>query len=268
MKIHPTAIIDSHAQIADDVEIGPYCIVGAEAKIGDGCRLQSSVLVEGAVEIGSGNVIGHGAIVGAAPQDLSFKAGTRSGVQIGNDNVIREYCTIHRGTAEGSSTTVGNGNFLMVGAHLGHNCRIGNRVTIANNCLLAGYVEIADQAFIGGATTFHQNTRVGRLVMAQGSSAFGKDIPPFTLAAERNLVFGINVVGLRRAGLSAEERHEVKRAFALLYRGGMNTRQASEAAETAGFGALGREFFEFVRSAKKRGIVPFRGASEESPAEA
>ncbi|MGZ4966286.1 MAG: acyl-ACP--UDP-N-acetylglucosamine O-acyltransferase, partial [Chthoniobacterales bacterium] len=161
------------------------------------------------------------------------------------------------------ATTIGDDNFLMAGVHVGHNCRIGNGVIIANNCLLAGYVEIDDRAFIGGATTFHQFMHVGRLVMAQGSSAFGKDIPPFLLAAERNYVFGVNVLGLRRAGFKAEERDEIRRAFKLLYRSGLNTRQALEKAETTEFGSLGREFFEFVRQAGKRGILPYRHGSEE-----
>jgi UDP-N-acetylglucosamine acyltransferase len=125
-------------------------------------------------------------------------------------------------------------------------------------------VQIDDRAFVGGGTTFHQGMRVGRLVMAQGSSAFGKDIPPFVLAAERNYVFGVNVVGLKRAGFSPADRDEIKRAFRLLYTSGHNTRQALAAAEAAEFGPLGREFFEFVAEARKRGIVPYRRQSDAS----
>ena len=124
-------------------------------------------------------------------------------------------------------------------------------------------MEIDDGAFIGGGTTFHQFMHVGRLVMAQGSSAFGKDIPPFLLAAERNYVFGVNVLGLRRAGFKAGERDEIRRAFKLLYRSGLNTRQALEKAEQTEFGPLGREFFEFVKKAGKRGILPYKHGSEE-----
>ncbi|MGZ5503555.1 MAG: acyl-ACP--UDP-N-acetylglucosamine O-acyltransferase [Chthoniobacterales bacterium] len=263
MKIHPSAIIDPAAQIGPDVEIGPYSIVGPQVSLGAKTVVQSHVVLEGAVRIGERNVIGHGSIIGGSPQDLVFKPETRSSVEIGHGNVFREHCTIHRGTAEGTATTIGDDNFLMAGVHVGHNCRIGNGVIIANNCLLAGYVEIDDRAFIGGATTFHQFMHVGRLVMAQGSSAFGKDIPPFLLAAERNYVFGVNILGLRRAGFKAEERDEIRRAFKLLYRSGLNTRQALEKAETTEFGSLGREFFEFVRQAGKRGILPYRHGSEE-----
>ena len=263
MKIHPSAIVDPRAVLADDVEIGAYSVVGADVSVGSGSRVLSHVVLEGTVHIGARNVIGHGCIIGGAPQDLGFKEETRSAVEIGDDNVLREYCTIHRGTTEGSATAIGDGNFLMVGVHMGHNCRIANGVIIANNCLLAGYVEIADRAFIGGGTTFHQNMKVGRLVMAQGSSAFGKDIPPFLLAAERNFVFGMNVLGMRRAGFSGAERDEIKRAFKLLYRSGLNTRQAVEHAAATEFGPLGREFFEFVANAKKRGILPYRYAGED-----
>ena len=263
MRIHPSAIVDPRAVLGEDVEIGPYSIIGGAVTIGAGTRLLSHVVLEGAAHIGARNLIGHGCVIGAPPQDVGFKEDTKSAVQIGDNNVLREHCTIHRGTTEGSSTTLGDRNFLMVGVHVGHNCRIANDVIIANNCLLAGYVEIDDRAFIGGGTTFHQNMKVGRLVMSQGSSAFGKDIPPFLLAAERNFVFGMNVLGMRRAGFTAAERDEIKRAFKLLYRSGLNTRQALEQAAATEFGPLGREFFEFVANAKKRGILPYRYAGEE-----
>ena len=262
MNVHPTALVDAKAQVAEDVELGPYSVIGPAVTIGSRTVVQSHVVLEGAVHIGERNVIGHGSIIGGPPQDLGFKPDTQSSVVIGNDNVIREHCTIHRGTAEGTATQLGDRNFLMAGVHLGHNCRIGNGVIIANNCLLAGYVEIDDNAFIGGGTTFHQFMHVGRLVMAQGSSAFGKDIPPFLLAAERNFVFGVNVVGLRRAGFTGAQRDEIKRAFKLLYKSGLNLRQALEQAAATEFGPLGREFFEFVANARKRGILPYRHAGE------
>jgi UDP-N-acetylglucosamine acyltransferase len=240
-------------------------VIGAKVVIGDGSIIQSHAVLEGAVRIGRRNIVGYGAIVGAAPQDLSFKAETRSAVEIGDDNVIREYCTIHRGTAEGTATVLGDGNFLMVGVHLGHNVRLGNRVIIANNCLLAGYVEVDDGAFIGGGTVFHQFVRVGRLVMAQGDCGFPKDIPPFVLAGEKKFALGVNVVGLRRAGISAADRNDIRRAFKLLYRSGLNTTQALEQAQGEEFGVLGREFFGFVAGAKKRGVVAYRRTRETAP---
>ena len=264
MKIHPTAIVDPGAQIGTNTEIGPFSVIGAQAVIGERTVIQSHVVIEGDVVIGASNFIGHGAIIGAPPQDLSFLPERKTKIEIGNENVIREYCTIHRGSAEGSATKIGDNNFLMVGVHVGHNCEINDNVIIANNCLLAGHVLVDDQAFLGGGSTFHQNMHVGRLVMVQGSSAFGKDLPPFTIAAERNSIFGVNVVGLKRAGFSAKDREEIKDAFKLLYASGLNISQALEKAATINFGAPAREFFEFVAKAKKRGICPLkRGADEE-----
>src|SRR5437660_12256935 len=262
LKVHPTAIVDACAQIGADVEIGAFSIIGPHATIGGKTIVESHVVIEGDVKIGTGNFIGHGAIIGAPPQDVSFSPERKTKVAIGNDNVIREYCTIHRGSPEGSATKIGDKNFLMAGAHIGHNCVIGNDVVIANNCLLAGHVRVDDGAFLGGGSTFHQFMHIGRLVMVQGSSAFGKDLPPFVVAGERNSVFGVNVVGLRRGGFSVEDREEIKAAFKLLYTSGLNTSQALEKAAVTDFGAAAREFFAFVAAAKKRGICPYkRGAA-------
>jgi UDP-N-acetylglucosamine acyltransferase len=257
-KLHPTAIVDSNAKIGDDVEIGPFSIIGPHVTFGDRTIVQSHVVIEGEVAIGRGNFIGHGAIIGAPPQDVSFSPERKTKVEIGNNNIIREYCTIHRGTAEGSATKIGNKNFLMAGAHIGHNCAIGNNVIIANNCLLAGYVRVDDGAFLGGGSTFHQFMHIGRLVMVQGSSAFGKDLPPFVVAAERNSVFGLNIVGLRRARLSTKDRDEIKEAFKLVYLSGLNTSQALEKAAAMTLGAPAREFLDFVANSKKRGICPLK----------
>ena len=265
MKIHPTALVDPHARIGIDVEIGPFSVVGPQAVIGNNTIVQSHVVIEGNVTIGTGNFIGHGAVIGAAPQDLSFSPGRKTKVEIGENNVIREYSTIHRGSPEGSATKIGDKNFLMTGAHVGHNCALGNSVVIANNCLLAGHVRVDDGAFLGGGSTFHQHMHVGRLVMVQGSSAFGKDLPPFVIAAERNSVFGINVIGLRRAGFSAQDRDEIKVAFKLLYLSGLNISQALEKAAATEFGAAAREFFDFVASAKKRGICPYKTLEGQPP---
>jgi len=264
-RVHPTAIVDAAARIAHDVEVGPFSIVGPQVTIDEKTIVQSHVVIEGEVTIGSGNLIGHGAVIGAPPQDVSFSPERKTKVEIGNDNIVREYCTIHRGSAEDSSTKIGDKNFLMAGVHVGHNCEIGNDVVIANNCLLAGYVRVDDSAFLGGGSTFHQFMHIGRLVMVQGSSAFGKDLPPFVVAAERNYVFGLNVIGLRRAGFSAKEREEVKAAFKLVYLSGLNISQALEKAKTMKFTAAAREFLDFVANAKKRSICPFkRGTTKET----
>jgi UDP-N-acetylglucosamine acyltransferase len=264
VKIHPTAVIDPKAKLGANVEIGPYSVIGPEVVLGDNNVLQSHVVLQGSVTMGSGNFVGPGTVIGGAPQDLSFSRERKTHVIIGNDNIFREYCTIHRGSPEDSATTIGDRNFFMVGAHLGHNCQVAHGVIIANNCLLAGNVRVDDQAFLGGGSTFHQHMRVGRLVMVQGSSAFGKDLPPFVLAAERNSVMGLNVIGLRRAGFTAEQRQDIKAAFKLLYLSGLNLSQALKEAEKTKFGELGREFWQFVNEAKKRAIVPYRGKGEGS----
>ncbi len=261
-KIHLTAIVDPNAKIGADVQIGPFSIVGPDVTIGEKTIVQSHVVIEGEVAIGRGNFIGHGAIIGVPPQDVSFSPERKTRVEIGDDNIIREYCTIHRGSADGSATTIGDKNFLMSGAHIGHNCRLGNNVVIANNCLLAGYVRVDDGAFLGGGSTFHQFMHIGRLVMVQGSSAFGKNLPPFVIAAERNSVFGLNIVGLRRAGLATNDRDEIKEAFKLIYLSGLNTSQALEKAGTMIFGAPAREFLDFVASSKKRGICPLKRGTD------
>ena len=257
-KIHSTAIVDPNAKIGADVQIGPFSLVGPDVTIGRHTIVQSHVVIESEVAIGRGNFIGHGAIIGVPPQDVSFSPERKTKVEIGDDNIFREYCTIHRGSPDGSVTKIGDKNFLMAGAHIGHNCIIGNNVVIANNCLLAGHVRVDDGAFLGGGSTFHQFMHIGRLVMVQGSSAFGKNLPPFVVAAERNCVFGLNIVGMRRAGLSANDRDEIKEAFKLIYLGGLNTSQALEKAETMRFGATAREFLDFVATSKKRGICPLK----------
>lgn len=262
-KIHPTAIVDPTAQIAADVSIGPYAVIGAHAIIGARSAVASHVVIEADVVIGTDNVVDHAAIIGTAPQDFSFSADRKTGVEIGNENVIREHCTIHRGSADGSVTKIGKKNFLMAGAHVGHNCEIGNAVIIANNCLLGGHVRVGDGAFLGGGCVFHQYITVGRLAITQGASAFSKDIPPFVIAAERNYVFGLNVIGLRRAGFSAKDRDEIKAAFKLIYASEFNVTNALEKAASMEFGAAAREFFDFVANAKKRGICPLKRGSPE-----
>ncbi|MDQ3199277.1 MAG: acyl-ACP--UDP-N-acetylglucosamine O-acyltransferase [Verrucomicrobiota bacterium] len=258
MKIHPTALVDPAARLGEEVEIGPYACVGSEVEIGARTIVQAHAVLEGAVRLGTDNRIGTGAVIGGWPQDLSFKAGTQSAVVIGNGNTIREHVTIHRGTAAGSVTRMGDHNFLMAGAHLGHNCAIGNKVIIANNGLLGGYVTIEDGAFLGGGCVFHQFVRVGRLAITQGTSGFGKDVPPYVAAAGVNKVVGLNVVGLRRAAFSAEDRAEIKAAFRLLYESGLNVSQALAQAQERNWREPAQAFFDFVAAARKRGICGLR----------
>ena len=263
-KVHPTAIVDPTAKIGDKVNVGPYAVIGANVVVGERSTIESHAVIEPNVTIGAINSIGHAAIIGTAPQDLSYSGDRKTGVEIGDENVIREHCTIHRGSADGSVTKIGHKNFLMAGAHVGHNCEIGNNVIMANNCLLGGHVLVGDGAFLGGGCVFHQNIRVGRLAITQGASAFSKDIPPFVIAAERNYVFGLNVIGLRRGGFSSQERDEIKAAFKLVYASGLNVAQAIDKASSMKFGAAAREFIDFVVAAKKRGICPLKSDADAS----
>jgi UDP-N-acetylglucosamine acyltransferase len=253
--IHPTAVIDSEAQLDAEVNVGPYALIEGPAQIASGTDIQGHAVITGPVRIGKNNRIGYGAIIGSFPQDLSFDPRVSSGVEIGDNNVIREYCTIHRGTKEGSNTFVGSNNFLMVGSHLGHNARVADNVILANNTLLGGYAEVHDRAFIGGGSIVHQFTRIGAISLLQGGTGIGKDVPPFSIAVGKNGIATINVIGLRRAGFGPDLRKEAKSAFELLYRSGLNAKQALEEAEKRRWAPEIETFWKFV-AASKRGICP------------
>ncbi len=246
--IHPTALIAPNARLGANISIGAYSIVGPNVEIGDDGELHSSVVIYPFVKMGRANIVHAGAIIGGEPQDASFNRMTVSQVVIGDRNVIRENVSIHRGAKENGVTRVGNDCFLMAGAHMGHDSTIGN------NVMLGGYVSVGDRVFMGGGTGVHQHVRVGRLVMTQGHSSISKDVPPFTVTSDLNLVVGLNTVGIRRANISLEARNEIKAAFALIYRSGLNVSQALAASEERTWGADATEFFEFIRAAKKRGI--------------
>ena len=253
-RFHPTAIIHRDAKFGSDVRIGPYAVIEGPAEIGANCVIQAHAVITGNVRMGDNNSIGYGAIIGADPQDYAFDPATESRVVIGNNNRIREYVTIHRGTGAGTETRIGDNCFLMTGVHVGHNAQVADRVVIANNVLLAGHVHVGQGVFIGGGAVFHQFMRVGRQAIIQGNSAMSKDVPPFLIGCNINCVAGLNSVGLRRSGLSAATRLEIKIAFKLLYMSGLNTAQALAAAKERTWGPEAEAFFEFVASAKKRGI--------------
>lgn len=255
MNIHPTAVVEEGAVIGADVKIGPYALIGPEVKLGDGCIVHGHAVLAGKVTIGKNNTIGYGSVIGTPPQDFAYKEGIPSEVRIGDGNTLREYVTIHRGTRAGSATVMGNNNYLMTASHLGHDVRVGNNVIIANNCLLAGYVEVQDNAVLGGGTVFHQFMRIGRLAMVRGGTRFGKDIPPFTVGESTNRLSGLNAVGLKRHGFSVELRLELKRAFRLLFREGLNFRQGLERAARSEWCKETQEFFDFIAESK-RGVCP------------
>ena len=228
--IHPTAIIHPSAQIDPTVEIGPYVIIDGPVQIAAGCRIESHAQIVGRVVIGEQCVIGRAAMIGTDPQDLGFNPSTESSVIMGPRNVIREHVTIHRGSAVGSATRLGEGNFLMVGVHLAHDVQMGDKNILANCCMLGGHIHLGSNTFIGGGAVFHQFIRIGDSCVIQGNGSFGKDIPHFSSAMRTNRITGLNIVGLRRQGFTAEQRASIKDLFHLLFCSGKNHTQALAAA--------------------------------------
>ncbi len=227
--IHPTAIVHPGAKIARGVEIGPYCLVGEHVAIGKGTLLQAHVVVNGWTEIGEDCEIYPFATVGAASQDRKYH-GERAYTKIGNRTVLREYVSVQRATGEDQVTQVGDDCLLLAYMHIAHNCVLGNFVTMSNLAQLAGHVEVADYVTIGGQAGVHQFTRIGRYAMVGGASKITKDVPPFFLIeGNPSEPYGLNSVGLRRAGFGAEDRNELKKFYKILYNPKLNVSQAIEA---------------------------------------
>ena len=213
-KIHPTAIVSEKAQLGENVEIGAYSIIGDDVKIGDTTIIKSHVVIEGDTQIGKDNVIFPFASIGLAPQDLKFK-NEKSKVVIGDNNRIREHVTIHLGTKDGAMvTTIGNNCLLMVGVHVAHDCVVGDNVILANNATLAGHVEVGDHVVIGGLSAVHQFARIGAGAMIGGMSGVENDVIPNGLVmGERASLAGLNLVGMKRRGVSRDDIHALRNFF-------------------------------------------------------
>jgi UDP-N-acetylglucosamine acyltransferase len=259
--IHSLALVDDHASLAEDVEIGPYAIVEAGVKVGPRVKIWPHAYICSGTEIGEDTQVHMGAVVGHLPQDLAHEGGA-SYVVIGKRNVVREYATIHRGTKEGSSTVIGDDNYFMALSHVGHNCEIGDRVIISNGALLAGYVKVGDAAFISGNVVIHQFCRIGTLAMIGGFSGVNKDVPPYMLVRGPSIARSVNLVGLRRAKFSADAIRTIKEAFRLLYRSNLNISQAVEEIKKLGPSKEMDVLIEFVTSSK-RGICDSLFTDEE-----
>lgn len=260
--IHSTAIIDPRAQLDPTVEVGPYAIIDGPAQIAAGCRIEAHAQIVGDVRIGRETVIGRAAVIGDTPQDLSFDPSTDSGVILGETNVIREHVTIHRSSKPGCFTTIGDGNFLMVGCHLGHDVHVGNKNIIANSCLFAGHVHLGNNTFIGGGSVFHQFLRIGDYCMFQGNSTFSADVPHYCAGHLLNKLTGLNVIGLRRGGFTADERAEIKRLFHRIFLSGRNLTQAIAVAREEQWSDKAERMLQFVEVPTKRGFARPRGDSE------
>jgi UDP-N-acetylglucosamine acyltransferase len=230
-EIHPTAVVDSGAELADDVTIGPYCVVGPQVRIGPGATLKSHVVVEGCTSFGSRCMIYPFASIGARTQDKKFSGGTPR-VEIGDDTTIRENVTVNAATHDGDVTRVGSNCLLMAYAHVAHDCVVGDEVIVANCGTLAGHVILEDQSILGGLTGVHQFVRVGRQSIVGGCSKVTQDIPPFMMADGHPIrVRGINRVGLERRGMNRENQRQLKAAYRILYRGKLSTSQAANSIE-------------------------------------
>jgi UDP-N-acetylglucosamine acyltransferase len=257
--IHPTALIDPRAQIDSSAEIGPYVVIEGAAEVGALCKIQAHAQLVGHVVVGEGTWIGRGAVIGAEPQDLGFDPATESSVVLGKKNVIREHVTIHRGSKPGGVTRIGNENYLMATCHLAHDVVLGDWNILANGVLLAGHIHVGNHTFLGGGAVFHQFLRIGDYCVVQGNGAFSKDIPHYCCGARLlNRITGLNVIGLRRQGFSAEDRGAIKELFQLLFCGGMNLRQAVERATAMEWPEKARRLLEFVQAPSKKGICPVR----------
>ncbi|NLK08373.1 MAG: acyl-ACP--UDP-N-acetylglucosamine O-acyltransferase [Firmicutes bacterium] len=231
-KIHPTAIVDPNAVIGPEVEIGPFAIIGPEVEIGAGTIIGPRAVIEGWTVIGNNNKIYTGAVVGNDPQDLKFQ-GEKTRLFLGDNNIVREYATISRGTAGGlGETRIGSNNLIMSYVHIAHDCQVGDHAVIAHASGIAGHVVIEDRVVIGGLAGIHQFTKIGRMSMVGAHTMVVKDVPPFIIVdGNPAKPYGINIVGLRRNGLSPELRTEIKRAYKILYRSNLSVAQAVEQME-------------------------------------
>lgn len=257
-RIHPTAYVAPEAELAADVAVGPLAVIEGKVKVGAGSVIHGRAHLIGPLTMGERNQVYSGAVLGEGPQHLHF-GGEETTVEIGDGNIIRENVTIHKGTTSRWTTKIGDGNFLMAGSHVAHDCILGNRCILTNNAQLAGHVEMGDGAIVSANSGVHQFCRIGRLAFLSGISAATKDIPPFIMQQNFNTVVGINLVGMRRAGMKTEEITAVRQLYHIMYlkENTLPVALAEAEAELGRFAAV-REYLEFVR-ASKRGIAGVHG---------
>jgi len=256
--IHPTAVIDPEATLAPDVQVGPYAIIEGPVEIGPDCVIEGHACLTGPLSMGAENFVGHGAVLGKSPQHRGYR-GESTSLRIGDGNVFREYVTIHRGTVNGGGVTwIGDRNMFMIGSHLGHDAQVGNDCTLVNSAQIAGHVVLSDGCIISAHTAIQQRVRVGRLAMLGGMGSSTKDIPPFILQQGQNCVTGLNLIGMRRGGLSREAIDGLRMAFRFLYRETLVLSAALERIESE-LGTISEvaEFLTFIRESKT-GINPMR----------
>ncbi len=265
--IHPTAIVHPKAKLDSSVRVGPYAVIDEDVEVGPGCVIGPHVYLTGRTTIGSNNKFFPGCVIGEAPQDLKYK-GEPSQLRIGDRNTFREHCTIHRANKTEDATIIGTQNLLMAHCHIAHDCQIGNYVIVVNGALVGGHVILGDRALISGNCLLHQFVRVGSLALMQGGSAISKDLPPYTVARDNNRLCGLNTLGLRRAGFTAEQRLELRQLYRTLFRDEANLRTALTKANQEFSSPAARVLLDFIATAGKRGVVSDPGKGpEEADAE-
>lgn len=264
MKIDPYAVVSSRAKIGADVEIGPFCVIEADVCIGAGSRLESHVTIRQGAIIGEENLFCNGTVIGGMPQHTAV-SGPCGQVVIGDRNTFRENVTIHRAMKESEVTIIGNENYLMVNAHVGHDCTVGNNNVIVNNVMLGGHVQIGNRVNLGGAAGVHQFCRIGSLAMVGGQAHVIQDVPPFvTVDGLTSRIVGLNQIGLRRSGRTTEEIKTLKEVYRLVFRSGLPWKQVLEKMQTEYAVGPGAEMTQFLLSTK-RGIVSERRSSGRNP---
>ncbi|MEM8639891.1 MAG: acyl-ACP--UDP-N-acetylglucosamine O-acyltransferase [Cyanobacteria bacterium P01_G01_bin.54] len=259
-QIHPTAVIHTHAELHPTVVVGPYAVIGADVRIGPRTQVGAHVVIEGPTEIGADNHFFPGAAIGLDPQDLKYQ-GAPSRLRIGDGNRFREYVTVNRATTAEEETRIGNQNLLMAYSHVAHNCVLADNIIIANSVALAGHVQIESRVVIGGVLGIHQFVHVGEMAMLGGMSRIDRDVPPYMLVEGNPArVRALNLIGLKRAGLSSAKLHLLKKAFRLLYRSDQTFTQGVEQLATwsdqTHLGHLYRFLRTSLESQSRRGLVP------------
>jgi UDP-N-acetylglucosamine acyltransferase len=258
VSIHPLAVVSPHAEVGANVRIGPFCVVEAGVKLGDGCHLTGRVTVKSGTVLGRDNLVMDGTVLGGMPQHIHLPE-YPGVVVIGDGNVIRENVTVHRALEAGHVTTIGSRCLLMVGSHVAHDCTVGDGVILTNNTLLGGHVSVSDKAYVGGGVAIHQFCRIGRLAMVGGLARVLRDVPPFvTIDGDTAMVVGLNKVGLRRAGFTAEEFVQLKTAYRVMYRSGLTWNEMLDALGVQFTTGPAAEFLPFFLAGGKRGFVQER----------
>lgn len=259
VSIHPLANVSPEARLGTGVSIGAFASVEADVELGDHCTVASGAVVKAGVKAGSHNEFCEHCVIGGAPQHAG-RPKHIGRVVIGDQNVFREYVTIHRALKPDTATTVGNGNYVMASGHFGHDSTVGNHAIFANGAMLGGHVSVSDRAFVSGAVAVHQFCRVGRLAMVGGHARVVQDVPPFMLLdGQSGCIVGLNIVGLRRSGHTAEDIASLKAAYRLVYRRGLPWKDVLEALKTEFTSGPVTQLLEFL-SAGTRGFVQERRA--------